>query len=156
MKKKVLNISEVTSISRQLCDLMEEKQHEVISIGVSLFDNGELKNYLTYLVCPVEDISHAIKSIELMNGKRIEDYFIPSEYCHITTFENNMHSRSLISFDENDDCPIKANINPEYLYVNAFFHRFLDYSEMFHGVTDYWDYLNNHHKTSSNKMLVRK
>lgn len=157
MKNSRLNITEVETVTRQLCNLMEEKDYEVISVGVSLIDNGVAKDYLTYLACPVDEITEAMFSVEGQNGCELCDYSIPAKYCHITTFENNMHSQSLISFGEEDNYPVKANINPKYFYVKAFFHSYLKYFEAFHGLSDYWDYVNNRYKkSSSNKMLVRK
>lgn len=140
MDKKRLNISEVVSITRRLCDVVEDKQYEVIPIGVSLMDRGELKNYITYLACPFDEISQAIADVKRMEGLNVEDYFVNPEYCHICTYENNLHSISQISFDSSDNCPIKANINSEYCYVSAFFQRYLKYQDGLKGNID--DYFN--------------
>ena len=78
---KRLNITSVTSITRRLCNYVEGVQHNVITVGVKLMDNGELKDYLTFLVCPVDEIPEAFNMIESMNGMPKEEYVVPSKYC---------------------------------------------------------------------------
>ncbi len=131
MKGDKLLISDVTSITRQLCDFFEGGQHDVICTEVDLLDENKLKNYLAFLVCPVDEITEALENVSSMNGKDIHSFELDPKYCLITLFENNMHSRSSISFNEQDDFPIKANFSSEYQYIDLFFQRFLNYSHLF-------------------------
>lgn len=146
---KRLNFSEVTSYTRQLCNIVTGECYEVVTIGVYLNDNGILKDYLTCFVCPFDEINEAMNYVRSMNGMNKEDFFLPSHYCHIATFENNQHSRSQISFDENDDLEIKAHFNDSFHYVDIFFQRFLLYHNLFHNRLDtYFDSLVDQEKTS--------
>ena len=76
---KRLNISSVISITRKMCDYIEGVQHNYLTVGVKLLDNGKLKDYLTIFICPVDEISTALNTIESMNGMRKELFSIPEE-----------------------------------------------------------------------------
>ncbi len=140
MKNDRLLISDVTSLTRQLCDVFEGGQYEVLTSEVKLLDNGELKKYLVFFTCPIEEISVALDSIQKMEGMDVESFQMDSQYCVITFFENNMHSRSQISFGGEDDFPVKAKFSSRYQYIEAFFQRFVNYSNLFgNDIYRYYD-----------------
>ena len=156
-KNSRLNITEVTSLARRLCDAVNGEQHEVITVGVSLEDRGELKDYITYLICPVDEISQAIADVERMNGLNVEDYFVNPDYCHICTYENNLHSISQISFDLSDEFPIKARINSEYNYVDTFFRRYLQYHDILHNdIEEYFSTVTLEYQADNTSKKYRK
>lgn len=146
---KRLNFSEVTSYTRQLCSVVTGECYEVVTAGICLNDHGILKDYLTCFVCPFDEISQAMDYVQSMNGCDKEEFSLPAHYCHITTFENNKHSRSQISFDENDELDIKARFNEDFHYVDIFFRRFLLYHNLFHDQLDiYFNELVDQEKSS--------
>ncbi len=117
---------DVVIVSKYLCEHITGERHEIIYAPITLKDGDKLNNYLSVLICKEKDVEEAIIEATKMNDKSIEEYSVNRKYCHIATFPENTKRRE-VDFDVNSDSPIKANINEEYSYVDAFFRRFINF-----------------------------
>ena len=126
-KNSKLALSDVTSTTRDLCEYATGDEYRTIYVDLNLKDKGKLVEYTSIVACKKEDVKDAKEEILDYDGYDISQFSVNSRYCHIATFESNLYYKNLISFDMSDDCPIKAEINDEFGYVDAFFRRFIDF-----------------------------
>ncbi len=117
---------DVVIVAKYLCEHVTGERHEIIYAPVTLKDEGKSNKYLSVLICKEKDVEEAVTEITKMNDKSIGEYSINRKYCHIATFPENT-KRKTVDFDMTSDSPIKANINEEYSYVDAFFRRFINF-----------------------------
>ena len=122
---KKMPITDVTSITTEFCELMDDSRYEVIRRSVDLFDEKGFHTYTTMLCCSVDDIEEATKEIEAQCGRDINSYILNNKYCHIATYKDTGKIHHDISFDDEEDCDIHANYNKEYKNIEEFFRRFI-------------------------------
>ena len=118
---------DVVTVAKELCEYVTGEEHDIIYIPVSLKENGEIKKYMSTVVCKKSEVEEAITKTIKMDGMNKEDYAVDSKYCHIATYPEDIKNRREIGFFEDDDCSIKADINEEYNYVTYFFRKFLNF-----------------------------
>jgi len=121
-----IKFGDVTSITRQYCDLMDGNGYKLVYKEIPLLDGDSIENFITVFCCKEEDVNKAIEEIELFNGVKKEDYKINDNYCHITTYKKSEEDY-YISFDENEECGIHANYNDKFSFIEDFFVRFIRY-----------------------------
>ena len=126
-KSSKLTFSDVTSTTKDICKFVTGEDYTVAYIDLYLRDKGDLKEYTSVVACREDDYKDLVDEVLSFDGMNKDKYSINPKYCHIATFESHYYLRHPISFDSNDDCPIKADINEEYGYVDAFFRRFIDF-----------------------------
>lgn len=128
---KQLNIIDVCSLTRQICEQINGERYAVIYETVELMKKGIPVDYKAVVACKVKEIQEAQNVINMQKGVDLENFQIPEKYCHITTYkrkeEENRESTGNISFDKQDGCPIQAEMGGEYEYVRNFFERFLKF-----------------------------
>ena len=124
---KQLNMIDVCSLTRKICENITGERYAVIYEPVELECNGVMKEYKSAIACRVKDIQAVQSIIAYQKELNIENYQIPEKYCHIATYEKELEDTGNISFDSKDDCPIHAVMNGEYEYVRNFFERFLKF-----------------------------
>ena len=121
-----INYFDVLAITKMMCTDIIGKEHEIVSVPMTLEDEGELRQYTSVFVCDKDDKEELLKSTQELNGVVKEEYNLDKKYCHITTYESK-YSKKAISFDSKDSCPIKANFNEEYSYIEDFFKKFIGF-----------------------------
>ena len=119
---------DVITVAKDLCECIKGKEQEIIYAQVTLKDGEEFNNYLSTIICDKENVEKALIETAKLSGKTMKEYLnsINDDYCHIATFKEDT-KRHDIDFDLSSDSPIKANINEEYSYVDAFFRRFINF-----------------------------
>ena len=117
---------DVMSITKQYCDIIEEGVHEVYNRDVNLYDGDKLITYSTLFCCKVDDLDKVNNDIDSFNGKKIEEFKINNEYCHIATYKKDDND-FFVSFDSNDECGIHANYNDKYKVINDFFNKYINF-----------------------------
>ena len=126
-KSSKLSFSDVISTTKDLCSCVTGDKYKVAYINLNLSDKGVLKEYTSVVACREEEYPDLVIDALSFDGCDKEKYVLDSKFCHIATFESYLYPRNPISFDMNDDCPIKAEINEEYGYLDAFFRRFIEF-----------------------------
>lgn len=121
-----LPLIDVMIISKKLCEDMTHEEHSLVHLLIKLNDGGELRHFVVVGACVSEDQEITEKKILENEGRKKEEIEFPDHFCHITTFDADIRKRE-ISFDNEDDWPIKANFNSEFLAHNYFFKRFINF-----------------------------
>lgn len=127
---RAVNLSSVELCVKKICELYTGKEYACEKFPVRLNDKAEMKDYITIISFPVEELQNVIKNVNENNGKKLEEFSIDSRYCHITTFEakycSKYTAKFLISF-ENDGYPVQAKFNDNYDYVADFFKKYISF-----------------------------
>ena len=119
--RRALSI-EVKMYAAKLLELFEGEPCKAIYVPVQLKKSGTLVDYYSIIACKEKDVESAFQEVYSNNGKNVEDYKIDEKYCHIATAPKN-NNFSHISFDENDDYPVKAEFSEKYRLIEKFFVR---------------------------------
>ena len=119
--------NDVLYTTKDICEYITGEEHTILSIPIELRDEEKLKDYISVIVCK-ENEKDFIKAEILANEGLLKNEYIKNiGYCHITTYEaNNMETKD-ISFDINDDYPIKASFNSPYSEIEQFFKNFIKF-----------------------------
>ena len=125
-KNYKLSVGEVTSITKEYCDLMDGGDYSTVYKEIPLLNEDKLENYVTLFCCKSSDVKKATDELELFKGKKKEEYKFNNEYCHIATYKQG-ESDNIISFDENEECGVHAKYNERFSCIEDFFIRFLRY-----------------------------
>ena len=123
-KNSMLVYAEVCGFTAELCTFKTGDIHDILHVPVHLVDQDEEKRFITTIVCREDEKEQAVKDIQKNNGLKKEDYSVPGKYCHICTHDDGVDNY-FISFDKQDDYPVKANFNQEYTEVSDFFESFI-------------------------------
>ena len=126
-KNKCLPFTDVTHITRELCEVVDGKRYDILSVKISLRDNDELKEYISVIACPEAERMKVVDEIMSFNGKEKSEFSVNPEYCHIATFDRGDFGKAFISFNKEDDYPIKADFNDEFSYIRTFFESFIEF-----------------------------
>lgn len=122
-----LNIIDVTSLTADMCSYVNKGEWEFVYVPVNLKDDNKMESYFSLVVCPKDKTESLFQYIQNMNGFLLEDYKIPEEYCHISTFKKKYRNTYSISFDKNDNNYIHANYNDNFKYVENFFKSYIKF-----------------------------
>ena len=113
-------------ITKDMCELVFDEKCDIAFVPVKLNDNGVLTKYTSVVVCKEKDVDSLKEEISNNNGVDKDNFKLSDNYCHITTFKTNK-KKDFISFDKEDEFPIKADFNKEYNYIDNFFMSFIKF-----------------------------
>ena len=125
MKKNVLDLMQVLSVSRQLVEASLGEECTSVNVPVVLLDEiGQLQECMSHSICKKSEVFEAKDIIRNLNGLTKEEFIEKNPYCHISTYPMEAAGYYLASFDPNDDIPCKIEISDGYNYLDYFFCKF--------------------------------
>lgn len=122
-----ISYSDVLYTTKDICEYMTGDEHAILSVPIKLKDEGELKEYISIIVCKDSEKDLVQAEILTNEGSSKKDYIKNIGYCHITTYEANNIETKDISFDSDDNYPVKANFNSPYSEIEQFFKNFIKF-----------------------------
>ena len=123
---KTIPFTDVIAVTKDFCNLVHDEEYETVYVPTIVRKNEGIKTYFSVIVCEKSAADRINKSIEDNSFFEANIISLGKDFCYITTFDSDKkHDR--ISFDKNDDCPIKASFSSDYLYIEYFFKKFIDF-----------------------------
>ena len=117
---------DVTILTKRICEYITGDEYEITPVKLNLFEDNKEKSYISVIAHKKDDLISLIDDVLKNEGKQKDNYELDKKYCHITTYEEGL-KKDFISFDNNDDCPIKANFDSDYNYLEYFFKSFISF-----------------------------
>jgi len=122
-----ISYEDVLYTTKDICEYMTGEDYAILSIPIKLKDKDVLKDYISVIACKNSEKDLVKAEILTQEGLTKNEYIKNVGYCHITTYETNNMETKYISFDNNDNYPIKAMFNSPYSEIEAFFKNFIKF-----------------------------
>ena len=124
-RKNEVRLIDALSASRQLCEEIDKEENEMVCVPIDLVeDNGDIKRYISLLICKKDEEVEAKTTLRKCVGMTKDEYIESNPYHHISTFRVEDAGREYASFDLNDDNPVKIELKEEDVILRDFFQKF--------------------------------
>ncbi len=126
-----LNMIQVGIVVKDLMNYATGEECDFESYPVILKDeDGKDVKKLALVSFKESDRDRVISEVNRNNGKSIDNFFIsPVTGCLITLYDKGPKIGNFVSFDEDDDYPVKSMIPDDYSYAQVFFEKFLNFRD---------------------------
>lgn len=148
-RKNIMCLSNVLLAAKQLCSIKEGEPCELFSVSLNLSDGKELRKHVSFNICKASEEEEAKDYLKRGEGMSVRDFINYNPYHHVCTFADSIDLENGISFDPEDDWPIKAGFHIEDTPLVAFFYGYNNYRNdaLDRGETlDYNDIFNKMHE----------
>lgn len=127
-KRNVLRLTDVLTVSMDICGAMDKEPYQIVGASLDLIgENGAVERYSSFSICKESEEPEAKVYLNSCNGMNLQDFIDRVPYHHICTFRDRSEIGNEISFDMEDDVPIKFGLHADEDLLIPFFYQFNEY-----------------------------
>lgn len=153
-KRNVLRLTDVLTVSMDICEAIYNEPYQIVGANLNLVDeNGVEKRYSSFSICKESEQDDARLYLNSCNGMSLQDYIERVPYHHICTFRESSEIGNEISFDMNDDVPIKFGLHVDEDLLLPFFYQFNEYRN---SLVDSGEEIDNHEIVNQMNEFIKK